>query len=164
VETLWGEGSRRNCFLCLMSLSSRAPLGGVHPWLAERIRFILDYADNWGPAYTITSGVRTANEQFFLFNTPGVVAAQVGCSQHQYGLAVDVYFEDPGWQQWYLSSTRNFGMTTLTEDPVHVQVFPGQTFREWVAAAGYCPDTRYHPTQEMRWASNISNVYRRGFF
>jgi len=127
-----------------MSLATRRALNSVHPWVADRVRYILDYADNFGPRYSMTSGVRTAPEQFELFRRPGTVAAQVGCSQHQYGLAVDVWFENPNWQNWYLASARNFGLTTIAADPVHVQAFPGQKFREYVAALGYCPDLRYH--------------------
>ncbi len=125
-----------------MSLARRE-LNGVHPWVAARIDYILDYADQWGPNYSITSGVRTAQEQWELFSRPNTIAAEVGCSQHQYGFAVDVWFEDPAWQQWYLSSARNFGLTTIPGDPVHIQAIPGRTFRQWTSAAGACPDPRY---------------------
>lgn len=126
-----------------MSLSLRRQLNNVHPWVADRVRYILDYADHWGPAYSITSGVRTAQDQWDLFDRPNSRAVQVGCSQHQYGLAIDVWFEDPAWQQWYLSSARNFGLTTLPFDPVHVQAVPGGHFREAAQSYGLCPDPRY---------------------
>jgi len=145
-----------------MSLSNRRVLNSVHPWVADRIRYILDYADNWNPRYSITSGVRTAPEQFELYRTPGLLAAQVGCSQHQYGFATDVSFEDPNWQNWYLASARNFGLITVAGDDVHVQAFLGSTFREVVADLGYCPDRRYHGPGGVWGDRTGSNSFRRG--
>jgi len=72
-----------------------------------------------------------------------------GCSQHQYGMAVDVQFSDNLWQEWYLSAARWLGLVTVSGDPVHVQTFPGKNFREVTEAMGLCsiPD----PAQELWW-------------
>ncbi len=126
-----------------MSLATRQALNSVHPYLGDRIRYILEYADNWSPHYHITSGLRTPEEQYRLFIEPNSLAAQVGCSQHQYGLAADVWFEDPSWQEWYLDSARRLGLVTVRGDPVHVQAVPGTNFRWMASSAGLCPDDRY---------------------
>lgn len=128
-----------------MSLHTRARLGFLHPWVADRIRYILDYADNWNPTYSITSGYRTAQEQWALYQDPNSPAARVGCSQHQYGLAADVKFERQDWQNWYLDSARRLGLSTVSGDPVHVQAIPGVTFAQLSRAEGLCPDVYYHP-------------------
>lgn len=133
-----------------MSLSTRRLLNQVHPWVATRVRYILDYADNWNPRYSVTSGFRTAPEQWSLVQNPNVTAARVGCSQHQYGLAVDVKFDRADWQRWYQDSARRLGLSTVSGDPVHVQAFPGAEFRRWSGAQGYCPDPSY-PAQFEPW-------------
>jgi len=129
-----------------MSLSIRNRLMGLHPYVSARVEYILEYASRWGPEVSITSTVRTAREQWDLLNRVNSIAAPVGCSQHQYGLAVDVSFQDPNWQNWYLASARNFGLTTVTGDPVHVQAVPGAVFGEFVRSIGLCPDPKYPPS------------------
>jgi len=131
-----------------MSLTTRRALNSVHPWVSDRIRYILDYADNWRPVYSITSGLRTAQEQWALVQNRNVIAARVGCSQHQYGLAADVKFERDDWQSWYLDSARRLGLSTVSGDPVHVQAYPGTPFRSYVESQGWCPDTSFGPQFE----------------
>jgi len=126
-----------------MSLSTRSQLRSTHPYLAWSIGYILDAASHWGGKFTITSVNRTAAKQQELFRRAGSSAARPGCSQHQYGAAVDVIFEDPRWQDWYLASARNFGLTTVRGDSVHVQLIPGARFREWAEPRGLCPDPNY---------------------
>jgi len=126
-----------------MSLSRRRALNSVHPYVADRIRYILDYADNWSPTYMVTSGFRTPEQQYQLFIKARYTAAQVGCSQHQYGFAADVKFERDDWQNWYLDSARRMGLFTVRGDPVHAQAIPGADFRFAASSAGLCPDDRY---------------------
>jgi len=116
----------------------------------DRVRYILDYADRFGPEYSITSGVRTAAEQNVLRQTAGVFAVEPGCSQHEYALAVDVKFKRADWQEWYLASARNFGLITVRGDPVHVQGVSGGRFREWAVSQGLCPDPQYDPYRRDR--------------
>jgi len=129
-----------------MSLSIRNRLMSLHPYVSSRVEYILAYASQYDPVVSITSTVRTAQEQSALFNRVNSLAAPVGCSQHQYGLAVDVLFEDPRWQEWYLASARNFGLTTVSGDPVHVQAVPGSVFKSYVSSLGLCPDPNYPKT------------------
>jgi len=118
---------------------------GVHPFVADRVRYILRVADAYGGNHTVTSGVRTAQRQFDIWHDPrrDFPAAFPGCSQHQYGLAMDVKFQKNDWQQWYLASARNLGLTTVPNDPVHVQGVPGATFRDLTSRLNLCPDPWY---------------------
>jgi len=150
------RSSTRNQFWVLMSFLSRPALNGVHPWVAGRVAYILEYADRWGPRYSVTSGVRSAQKQYDLYLSPGNTAVPPGCSQHQYGVAVDVWWQDPAWNNWYLQSARNFGLTTVRGDPLHVQAYPGVSFRNWSQRSGFCPDSRFNLAlgPEARFASD----------
>jgi len=133
-----------------MGLGWRGRLAEVHPFVGDRIRFILDYAERFGPQFTVTSVVRTAGQQNALFEADPNTAVRAGCSQHQYGLAADVKFNSNSWQNWYLQSARNFGLTTVPGDPVHVQGFPGSAFREWSSGQGLCPDPSFPLTPPIQ--------------
>lgn len=133
-----------------MSLATSRVLNSVHPYVADRVRYILRYASQWNPKFTVTSGYRSAAEQWALVTDRNVTAARVGCSQHQYGLAVDVKFERDDWQRWYLDSARRLGLSTVSGDPVHVQAYPGTSFRNYVEGQGWCPDPSY-PAQSEPW-------------
>jgi len=124
------------------------------------VRHILRVADQYGGKYTVLSGVRTAAEQFALWNRPGrlLPTAFPGCSQHQFGLAMDVKFENKPWQDWYGASARNLGLTTVPRDPNHVQAVPGATFQNVAAAVGVCPDSFY-----QRVAATLENVATANF-
>jgi len=126
-----------------MSLSTRSQLAATHPYFAWAVDYILSYAANNGGEFTITSIQRSAQQQWDLYARVNTTAVRPGCSQHQYGAAVDVKFKLPNWQNWYLSSVRNFGLSTVVGDPVHVQLIPGTRFREWSTSQGFCPDPRY---------------------
>jgi len=112
-------------------------LGSVHPYVRDRVSFILSWADWYGGSYTVTSGLRTESEQLALIRA-GKTSTPPGCSQHQYGLAVDVAFSNNLWQEWYLSAARSLGLITVPGDPVHVQTFPGSSFREYAVDRGLC--------------------------
>lgn len=126
-----------------MSLSLRSKLIGTHPYFAWATEYILDVADRYGGRYSVTSVIRTAQRQWELHNRPNSNAVRPGCSQHQYGMAADVQFSNSAWQEWYLASARNFGLTTVRGDDVHTQLFPGAQFREWTTAQGLCPDPSF---------------------
>lgn len=140
MEPLFCPSANRGCFL-LVSLSK---FSRVHPYVTDRVRYLLRIADRYGGRHTVTSGYRTAFDQQRLFRTiRNVPVAEPGCSQHEYGLAVDVKFSDPRWQNWYLRAARALGLTTVSDDPVHVQAVPGSAFRPIVTRAGLCPDPRF---------------------
>jgi len=124
-----------------MSLSKWA---NVNPYVANRVSRILDVADRYGGRYTVTSGYRNIWQQWQLRSDPrGLPVADPGCSQHQYGLAMDVKFDDPWWQNWYLRAARTLGLITIKDDPVHVQAFDGSNFRRAVSEMGLCPHPDY---------------------
>jgi len=126
-----------------VSISTRSQLRSSNPYLAWAVQYILDVASRYGGQHSITSVNRTAQEQWDLYNRPNSLAVRPGCSQHQYRAAVDVKFEDPAWQNWYLASVRNFGLTTVRNDPVHVQLLTGAAFRAWAQPYRACPDPRF---------------------
>jgi len=140
-----------------MSLSLRSQLRTANPYFAWAVEYILDVADHYGGRYSLTSVWRTAAEQQALRELPNSTAAQVGCSQHQYGLAADVVFSNTAWQDWYLASARNLGLTTVRGDSVHVQMVPGAQFREWAESRGRCPDPAYR-THSQRYDICMGNA------
>jgi len=130
-----------------VSIQNRHYINLLHPWLQERVRFILDFADYFEGNYHVTSSLRTAGQQDALLRKGNRFAVPVGCSQHQYGLAVDIEWPDPGWQSWWLGAARAMGLTTVAGDTVHAQAIPGATFRQWAESQGLCPDPAYLPTR-----------------
>jgi len=131
-----------------MSISKRQELERTNPYFSWATRYILAYADRAGARYTITSVFRTPAQQWELFRKFDTTAVAPGCSQHQYGAAVDVKFDRADWQRWWQASARNFGLTTVQGDSVHAQLIPGARFREWSTSQGLCPDPNY-PVQSM---------------
>jgi len=126
-----------------MSLSKWA---GVHPYVADRVRWILGIADQYGGKYTVLSGVRTNSKQFELWKDQygtGRVAAAPGCSQHNYGFAMDVHFPDPAWSNWFGQVASQIGLMEVAGDPGHVQVWPGWKFMEILQPYAVCPDRKY---------------------
>jgi len=150
-----------------MSLSTRSQLASTNPYFAWAIEYILTVADQYRGQYTITSVNRTADKQWELFRQFDSKAVAPGCSQHQYGAAVDVVFSNEAWQNWYLASARNFGLSTVVGDPVHVQLIPGGRFREWTVSQGLCPDPSFPVnefTSSRQWRDCLLNASRtKGF-
>ena len=126
-----------------VSLSLRSQLANTNPYFAWAVEYILAYAEWAGADFTITSVNRTADQQWDLFRKFDTTAVAPGCSQHQYGAAVDVVFQRADWQRWWGASARNFGLSTVVGDPVHAQLVPGARFREWSTSRGFCPDPNY---------------------
>lgn len=152
---------------------------GVHPFVADRVRYLLDIADRHGGRYQVTSGVRTGQKQWELYAQnawSGTPTAEPGCSQHQYGLAMDVQFTRDIWQKWFIRNGVNVGLTSVRGDPVHLQAIPGGQFRAAVEPLNICPDPRYaQRVQEVKdqvrlaaqwsnWADNFTIDYARGGF
>lgn len=124
-----------------MSLSN---FGGVHPYVADRVRFLLRIADRYGGQYQVLSGQRTLDKQWELLNTvKDRPVAFPGCSQHNYGLAMDVRFRDPRWQRFFQEAARAIGLVTVAGDPNHVQAIPGNVFRRETELRNLCPSPGY---------------------
>jgi len=173
-----------------MSLSESRALTNVHPALAERIRIMGDYLAALGGVQIYLSGFRTREEQARLFFRAGIrPVAAPGCSQHQYGYAVDVAWGLLREQSpiGHLSPTqinagmseigRRLGLTTVERDPGHFQIFPGAAFKNWAVASGFCnPNARedllrFEARLDARDDDSLfgpiayfgSNFFRRGF-
>ena len=124
-----------------MSLSKWS---GVHPYVTDRVRYLLRIADRYGSRYRVISGKRNARQQWGLWNAKSrFPAAFPGCSQHEYGLAMDVQFDSGEWQRWYQASAKNIGLTTIRNDPHHVQAVPASVIRPILEREGLCPNPQY---------------------
>lgn len=142
-----------------MSLRESRALNGVEPWLAVRVQWLGAVINHWGGVQIYLSGVRDREEQRRLFdrvqNRP---VAAPGCSQHQYGYAVDVAWallreESPMGEfspaqinQLMSDLGRSIGLVTVQRDPGHFQIFPGSEFKPWAVSSGFC-----NPTAVPRW-------------
>jgi len=105
---------------------------------------LLRIADRYGGKYTILSGYRSLNKQFKLWEAQtSTPAAFPGCSQHNYGLAVDVSFTDNRWQRWFMGNAQKIGLQTVVGDRNHLQVLPGADFRRRAEGSGLCPDPAF---------------------
>lgn len=137
-----------------MSLKESRALNGVDPWLAVRVRFLGQVIEAWGGVQIYLSGVRTDAEQSRLFDREGPrPVAAPGCSQHQYGYAVDVawallrefsplgHFSPKEINELMMDIGRRIGLVTVERDPGHFQIFPGSEFKPWAVAAGFCNPT-----------------------
>ena len=141
--------------------------------MRARVQPILEVADRYGADYTVTSARRSPAEQEFLW-LDCETNTQPGCSQHQYGLAIDVAFRDPQWQAWYQRAGQHMGLVTVSRDPVHLQAFPGNLLRPHLVRGGLCPTPGFDPGQcrscfadcpsriFARAQQFVSNVFRRG--
>jgi len=146
-----------------MNLTTSSQLSDLHPYLQQVVRVILEVAEAYGGRYTITSATRTAKAQWDLYRDLYPKAARPGCSQHQYGAAIDVLFEDLAWQTWWLEAVRYFGLTTVSGDEVHAQLIPGRDFLNLVEGMNVCPDPAYHWevfADSMRWRDCLLEASR----
>lgn len=141
-----------------MGLRESRIINSVHPWLGARLKWLGEVARIVGSSQQLISGNRTQAEQTKLFNTvfDRPVAAP-GCSQHQYGFAADAqYFRATGitskgrgivasqneTDRFFQSAANHVGLTTVNNDPGHLQIYPGAQFRSWAVARGLCPPVR----------------------
>jgi len=137
-----------------VSLSASRVLQNVNPALAERIRILEQIADALGSQMNYVSGYRDEEEQRILFNeVKNRPVAAPGCSQHQYGWAVDVFFfpamnidrfgnmvVTKGAEMFRIMNNyaQQLGLTIVSGDDGHYQIFPGGPFRDWAVASGFC--------------------------
>lgn len=114
---------------------------GVHPYVADRIRYLVNFAADYGIRFQPTSGFRTTQQQWQIWTDRGRWGpARPGCSTHEYGMAMDVYHEDPAAMEWFRESARNFGLYTLRDSPYHFSAFPGSYWVRNSSSLPNCPD------------------------
>ena len=148
-----------------MSISSSRVLNGLHPWLAERVKFLGDVIEFYGGVQIYLSGTRTRSEQQRLYDTVlGRPVAAPGCSQHQYGYAADVAwgalleqsalggFSPRELAEAMTNLGRQVGLVVVRGDPGHFQIFPGSEFRTWAVASGFCNPNPPPSANQLRLA------------
>lgn len=124
-----------------MTSMSLSKWSNVHRYVSDRVRYILSVADRYGPQYTVTSGFRTPEKQREIWDRRGGWGVAIpGCSLHQYGLAMDVHFADPAWQEWYRASARFLGLHTVSNSPTHVQAIRSTDWFAFRSQKPWCPD------------------------
>ncbi len=142
-----------------MSLALR----GVHPYLQEAIGWITGLVESWGGSASYYSGYRSNADQRELYDfcrsretsvtkfpqvpCPYPVAVP-GCSQHEYGFAVDAGFFGPfPYPKWNDSAQalakEYWGLSTVAGDPNHFAMYPSNQWVPWVREFGDCrPEPR----------------------
>jgi len=137
-----------------MGLRESRIINEVHPWLGVRLKWLAEVAKIVGSSQILISGNRTKEEQRRLFGRLGSrPVAAPGCSQHQYGFAADASYlpsffvtskgraqTDPQIEtdQFMQSAAHHVNLTTVTNDPGHLQIYPGAEFRHWAIGRGLC--------------------------
>ncbi len=130
--------------------------------------------DFWGGGQIYLSGVRSFDQQDILFRQKRVrPVAAPGCSQHQYGFAVDVSWlpiidfaaniQLTGKQtdDIMIDLGRQLGLVTVPGDPGHFQVFPGSEFRTWAVASGFCDPNLRIEREELELRSFLGKLFVR---
>lgn len=137
-----------------MGLRESRIINEVHPWLGVRLKWLAEVARIVGSTQVLLSGNRTRQKQQELFVNRGArPVATPGCSQHQYGFAADAAYlpitqvSSKGraltigpteTNRLMESAAHHVNLTTVTNDPGHLQIYPGQMFRNWAIARGLC--------------------------
>jgi len=137
-----------------MGLRESRIINSVHPWLGARLKWLGEVANVVGSSQQLISGNRTRAEQRELFGQLGSrPVAAPGCSQHQYGFAADAqYFRATGITSkgrgvvasqaetdfFMESAAHHVSLTTVANDPGHLQMYPGAQFRSWATSRGLC--------------------------
>jgi len=137
-----------------MGLRESRIINSVHPWLGVRLKWLQEVALAVGGVQTLISGVRTREEQLFLYNRQtNRPAAYPGCSQHEYGFAADALwtpivqvtskarlkvFRQDETDRFMGSAARHVGLHLVANDTGHLQVYAGSEFKAWAVASGFC--------------------------
>ena len=114
-----------------MSVTGLSKINGTHPDLQPWFHWLVRLAVAQGWDVDVTSGFRSMEEQERLYNRwkqglQSLHVARPGCSQHNYGLAVDMVIAGDFWGprqkalgfEW----SRQGGQWSVA-DPVHFGVF-----------------------------------------
>lgn len=151
-----------------MGLRSNRAFNSVHPYLQYHLSILKQALESYGVRVTFLSGFRTYKSQQQLWDRCNSWAtrwmctrpvAAPGCSQHNWGYAMDMQIHPPGnviegidvtnrWSKIADDWARQLGLVTVKGDPNHVMIFPGAAFRPWAIAGGYCSraQDRFHFT------------------
>lgn len=137
-----------------MGLRESRIIREVHPWLGVRLQWLQDVAKIFGSNQQLISGNRTKEEQRRLFGRLGSrPVAAPGCSQHQYGFAADAQYSRASHisskgrgillsqnetDRFFQSAAHHVSLTTVNNDPGHLQIYPGAEFRSWAERTGRC--------------------------
>lgn len=131
--------------------------------------------ESWGGSVTYWSGYRSNADQKELFEfcrarEPSVTkfpsvpcpfpVATPGCSQHEYGFAVDATFFGPGgeiWTDYAQGLARDYwGLSQISGDQNHFQMYPSAEFLPWARESGDC-----RPVPKLSAVSRFGYVPRR---
>lgn len=138
-----------------MGLRESRILNEVHPWLRVRLKWLAEVARLLGGGQSLISGVRSSGQQRELWERRGArPVAFPGCSQHQYGFAADAVWipfvgitskgrgkvinTSAETQAAMEGFARQAQLTTVSNDPGHLQIYPGAMFRAWAVRRGLC--------------------------
>ena len=137
-----------------MGLRESRIINEVHPWLGARLRWLGEVARIIGSTQVLISGNRTRAQQQILFNRSGArPVAAPGCSQHQYGFAADASYlpsvlisskarplltAQAETNRIMESAAHHVSLTTVRNDPGHLQIYPWNQFRDWAIRFGSC--------------------------
>ena len=105
-----------------------ATLSGLHPEVAQRAQWALEWARFYGVPVQLTSGFRTRAEQQRLYNAwisgrNRFPANRPGTSSHEFGLAFDAWVP-PHEEAWFTALREWLGFRVPAGDVVHAEV-PG---------------------------------------
>lgn len=137
-----------------MSLKDSRIINSVHPWLGARLQWLQEVAKIVGSTQSLISGNRTLDQQRRLYRFQlRRPAAYPGCSQHNYGFAADAQYlpivqisskgrplalSAADTTKFFNSAARHVGLTLVSGDPGHYQVYNGAQFKAYTVAVGLC--------------------------
>lgn len=124
------------------------PIWGQTDWATALEEKVCGFARSVGIQVTVTSRLRTCEEQCTLYNA-GRTTAAPNTSQHEWGCAFDVVpisgFTAYGATkkmaiEWLVALSKYYGGYGLAEsDHAHCEVFSNATWRAWLIAQGLYP-------------------------
>jgi len=159
---------------------SLGALRGVDPYLKEAMGWLTWVAESWGGGVSFFSGRRTRADQQELWDfckarEPSITrfpsvpcpfpVATPGCSQHEYGFAVDAGFFSPrnrlgiseSWNGYFQGLAKEYwGLSTVANDPNHFAMYPSSDFLPWARATGQCPTNP--PVLSLKEQSTIYRI------
>jgi len=154
-----------------MGLRETRIINSVHPWLGVRLKWLAEVSRILGGGQNLISGNRTSSEQSVLWQRGGSrPVARPGCSQHQYGYAADATWlpfatinskgrlkvTRPSETNAIMEGhARRAGLTTVTGDPGHLQIYPAGMFLLWATGRNLCPDPAW-PRLDLARASSFA--------
>jgi LAS superfamily LD-carboxypeptidase LdcB len=101
-------------------------LSGLRPDVRERAQWCLEVAAYFGVPVTVTSTLRSSQEQGALYSRylagkSEFPAAPPGSSKHEHGLAWDSWVP-PEYRDWWVAVRRYVGFRVPDSDWIHAEV------------------------------------------